>query len=304
MKQAYIERSFYGANSRLIEKINETIDKYRAYWPLSVRQVYYQLVAANVIPNVEKSYDRVGDVCNLGRLAGLIDWAAIEDRNRDVKDRGHWLTGASVVQSAADSFHRDLWADQEVRPFVIVEKAALAGVLGGICHEWDVPLLAARGYPSVSIVRELVRDMFVPAFEQGQKVLILHLGDHDPSGLDMTRDLQERISLFVCGEDMNAYDDGDFEIKRLALNMDQIKRLKPPPNPAKQTDSRFEAYRKKFGDQSWELDALEPSYLVKLVRDALEKIVDVDLKQSVVAETERIRGKIQATATRFLRQGV
>jgi hypothetical protein len=85
--------------------------------------------------------------------------------------------------------------------------------------------------------------------EAGQDVVVLHLGDHDPSGLDMTRDLRDRLSL---------YSRAAVDVQRVALNMDQVGVFNPPPNFAKESDKRFEAYRRQYGDQCWELDALPP----------------------------------------------
>lgn len=274
MKQQYKEIALRGSSMRMIELINTIIDTYQMQgYVLSVRQLYYQLVARDLIPNTEQSYKRTASIINDGRLAGLIDWDAIEDRNRDIEMRTRWESASSIINACADSFHMDLWEGQANRVFVIVEKAALAGVLSRVCRTYDVPLLAARGYPSVSIVREMVREHFAPTiFEQCP--VILHFGDHDPSGIDMTRDLRERIELFA----QEYIDDGGFEpdVQRIALTMKQVDEKKPPPNPAKTTDSRFEDYMRKFGHESWELDALEPAYLADLVQQHIVANIDND----------------------------
>ncbi len=272
MKLAYQDFKFRNDTLRTIQYINQIIDTYQKQgFVLSVRQLYYQLVARDYVPNTIQSYKRIAQYVNDGRLAGLIDWNAIEDRNRDVVKRSAWASGAQILKGAARSFHMDLWEGQESRIFVVVEKAALSGVLDSVCHQYDVPLLAARGYPSVSILRDMSLGHIVTALNEGQNVTVLHLGDHDPSGIDMTRDLTERYSLFV-----NRHYDGNrhFQVKRIALNMDQVEEKNPPPNPAKTTDSRFDDYRKQFGSDSWELDALEPSYLQSLVRAEVETLID------------------------------
>jgi hypothetical protein len=107
-------------------------------------------------------------------------------------------------------------------------------------------------------------DMF-GALEAGQDVVVLHLGDHDPSGLDMTRDLRDRLSL---------YSRAAVDVQRVALNVDQVAAFQPPPNPAKESDKRFEAYRRQYGDQCWELDALPPKELARLTREAIEEHID------------------------------
>lgn len=265
MREQYKEFSFRSDTLVLIDIMNAVINDYmRQGFVLTVRQLYYQLVQAGHIPNTERSYKRITGVVNDARLAGLMDWDAIEDRTREFISRSHWNSGSEILQTCADSFHMDMWENQDVRVFVIVEKEALAGVLEQACHRWDVPLLAARGYPSGTVLREFVEQRILPT---GQNAIILHLGDHDPSGIDMSRDLEERLNLFSRG-------DCDILFHRIALNMQQIDELKPPPNPAKSTDSRFKDYRRKFGSESWELDALQPAYLTRLINENVSQYVD------------------------------
>lgn len=258
MKQHYLDFNFRQDTLYLIDFMNKICDDYIAQgYVLTVRQLYYQLVAKAVIENTEKSYKRITGIVNDARLAGLMDWSAIEDRTRSFVERNHWSSTSSIVRACAEQYYVDMWANQSVRPFVIVEKEALAGVLERVCNDLDVPLLAARGYPSGTVLREFAVDKLIPAQRRDlQKVVVFHLGDHDPSGIDMSRDLSERLSMF-CGFDLR--------VKRIALTMEQIEELNPPPNPAKTTDSRFRDYMRKFGNESWELDALPPSYLSNLV---------------------------------------
>lgn len=292
MKQQYKEINLRADTVRLIEFMNRMIDSYMQQgFKLSVRQLYYQLVARDIVENTERSYKRIASIINDGRLAGLMDWDAIEDRNRDIEMVTRWTGGSHIVQAAADSFHMDMWSNQERRVFVIVEKAALAGVLSGICRQYDIPLLAARGYPSVSIVREMVLDHISPAIDCGQFPVVLHLGDHDPSGIDMTRDLRERIQLFA--------EDDQWALERIALTMAQIDEKSPPPNPAKTTDARFNDYRRKYGSESWELDALEPSYLVNLVDGKVSRHLDREKWELRSAEVEAVRERLQESADRF-----
>lgn len=294
MKYAYKDMKFRKDTLKLIELINSIIATYqRQGFVLSVRQLYYQLVARALIENTEKSYKRIASVINDGRVGGLIDWDAIEDRGRDIELRTRWFSGSQIVRAAADGYHMDMWVGQEARVFVIVEKAALAGVLSGICRQYDVPLLAARGYPSVSVVREMVMDHFRPAIKRDQTITILHLGDHDPSGIDMTRDLDERIGMFLENDQFEA------SVNRIALTMPQIEEKNPPPNPAKTTDSRFDDYMRKFGHESWELDALEPSFLVELVRGQIEHQIDWPTWNDRREYVENIRTKLTKVADEF-----
>jgi hypothetical protein len=283
-REQYIEKRFSENSLRLIGVIDNIITDYMGQgYVLTVRQAYYQLVARGVIPNTERSYKSITGLVNDARLAGLLDWDGIEDRTRAFVRRGRWSSGAQIVQACIDGYHEDVWGQQDHRVFVIVEKEALVGVLEGLCNQLDVPLLAARGYPSGTVLREFANSDILR--NPDQQMVILHLGDHDPSGIDMTRDLRERIALF-SGH-------GEIEFKRIALNMPQIEEVKPPENPAKTTDSRFADYRKRFGESSWELDALTPDYLTKLVRKNVEKYIDTarwaESAQAIADVKERLQ---------------
>ncbi len=143
----------------------------------------------------------------------------------------------------------------------MVEKQALEGVIEPICRILDIPFTANKGYSSSSALYGGGK-RFQAHWEAGKKCFIISLGDHDPSGIDMTRDVLDRINLFrwrgrerTSGS--NLYE--DVAVNRVALNMDQIRTLRPPKNPAKLTDSRATGYIAKYGPSSWELDAIEPN---------------------------------------------
>lgn len=266
MKEQYRDINFRQATLEMIATMNAIIIEYLAGgYVLTVRQLFYQLVSRDIIPNTEKSYKYVARTINDARIAGLIDWDAIEDRTRSFDARSRWTHPQEILSASARQYHTDPWETQDYRLFLIVEKEALSGVFQRVCRNYDVPLLAARGYPSVSVVREFVESQVLPS---AQQVIVLHFGDHDPSGIDMTRDLEDRLLMFCRG------DNNLFEIHRLALNLDQVRKHKPPPNPAKQTDTRFRDYKNKFGTKSWELDALNPDILSNLAEDAIRSYID------------------------------
>jgi hypothetical protein len=268
-KVCFIPKEFRRSSLELIHFMNDLIGSYqRQGYVLTVRQLYYQLVARDVISNDLNSYKRVAAMINDAKLAGLIDWDAIEDRTRDFIVRSSWHSVSSILDACVSSFHMNMWQDQSNQVYVIVEKEALVGVLERTCKEYDVPLLAARGYPSSSVLYDFAKN-HITRKPHWKSHTIIHLGDHDPSGLDMTRDLSERINLLAGGSHHIA-------IERIALNFDQIEELKPPKNPAKDSDSRFDAYRKKFGTSSWELDALSPEFLNNLVSSKIEEFIDYD----------------------------
>lgn len=283
MRELYKEITFKTKTLQQIDRINGIIEEYLdAGYTLTVRQLYYQLVARDIIPNNEKSYKQTTSIVNDARIAGLIDWDAIEDRTRSFEQRSRWNKPQDILTASAKQYHTDPWATQDKRLFLVVEKEALVGVFERVCHEFDVPLLAARGYPSASVVRDFAKR----EIEQNddKEVVILHFGDHDPSGIDMTRDLDERFDMFGWH--------GDFTLKRMALNLDQIEELKPPPNPAKTTDARFVKYRQRFGDKSWELDALPPTVLSDMARKEILSHVNVKAWDKWSAGVEKARKKM------------
>lgn len=260
-KIAYITKRFNAKARARIEQANQIIAEYQAAgFDLTLRQLYYQFVARDLIPNTMKSYKALGGVINDARLAGLIDWEAIEDRTRSLRKRSHWDDPSGVIESAASSYGLNLWEDQDERVEVWIEKDALVGVIERVCTELDVPYFSCRGYTSQSELWRAARRQI----GYGKPVTVIHLGDHDPSGKDMTRDIQDRLRLFGA----------DATIERIALNMDQVRKWKLPPNPAKITDSRFAAYEAEFGAESWELDALDPKKIETMIRNAVEAHLD------------------------------
>lgn len=293
-KVCYTPKNFNAANQALIDYMNVVVRDYQHQgYDLTVRQLYYQLVARDVIPNNLQEYKRIASIINDAKLAGQMDWDAIVDRTREFITQPHWRNGAEIVEACVNSYNQDRWADQDVRVFCIVEKEALVGVLDRTCRKYDVPLLAARGYPSGTVLRAFAEERLLPAVHDDKVIVILHLGDHDPSGIDMTRDLQDRLSMFTYGMV------GGGEIRRIALTMDQVEEVRPPENPAKLTDSRVGEYRKRFGSSSWELDALSPSYLNDLLEENITAQIDEDAWDSTQDRVDDVKARLADMAAQF-----
>lgn len=296
---------------------------------LTLRQLYYQFVARGLIANSDKSYKRLGEIINRARMAGWLDWSSIEDRTRNLAGLSHWDSPGAVVRSAAHSYHRDLWADQPVRIEIWVEKEALAGVIQRAANAWDLDYFSCRGYVSQS-EQWRAGQRIHNYIRGGQRVVILHLGDHDPSGIDMTRDIKDRITHFICVDEQEYPPDVDtdlhdfytdvfdamnesylgadpydletyvlpFEVRRIALNWDQIQQYSPPPNPAKITDSRSGEYIRRFGRESWELDALDPATLRALIDEHVSAEVDLVKYEAARDEQEAQREGLEQLAAR------
>lgn len=264
-KIVYNVKKFTPAHRKIINKANEFLEDFaKGGFQVTLRTLYYKFVKSNLIPNTEQDYKRLGRIVGEARLAGLIDWEHLEDRMRNLDRLSSWASPQESLTWLSRIFHIDMWKDQPYRPEVWIEKDALSGIIRGVCEENDVPFFCCRGYTSLS---EMWRaSMRLRSHEKGgQKPHIIHLGDHDPSGMDMSRDIEERLT-----RTFNAR----CTFRRVALNIDQIEAFKCPPNPAKVTDARFKKYKEEFGEKSWELDALEPPTIRQLIEEQINAIRD------------------------------
>jgi hypothetical protein len=277
MKHAYVPHTFSRSSLAIVQFANVIIEEYQDQgFTLTLRQLYYQFVSRDRLDNTQREYKRLGKIVNDARLAGAIDWDAIVDRGRNLIQVNAWDRPEDIVHASAQRYKIDLWAPQPNYVEVWIEKEALAGVFDEVCRRHRVPLFPCKGYTSQSEMRTAGHYRLRPQSRR-KEVTILHFGDHDPSGIDMTRDIADRLSMFA-GTPVN--------VQRLALNRDQIDRYGPPPNPAKITDSRFAGYVRDHGVQSWELDALDPKILSELVSDNVVQYLDMDLWRETVAVEE------------------
>lgn len=270
-----------------IQQANEIAAEYgRQGFSLTLRQLYYRFVARDLIPNTMRSYKNLGTAINTARYAGLFDWSLITDRTRNATggDSGY-TPGHPEEVINPNVYHVTQWEGQRERVEVWVEKDALIDVVQQGAGTLRAVTFSCRGYTSSSEIwgaAQRIESYFND--RSVERVTILHLGDHDPSGIDMTRDIGDRVMEFIEGDGFNA---SRVRIKRIALNMDQIEQYNPPPNPAKETDSRFAGYTSIYGDESWELDALEPNVLVSLIRDEIRPLIDAekwDARRLIAAE--------------------
>lgn len=262
------------ASEAKVHMANKIIQEYEEQgYILTLRQLYYQFVARGLIENTEREYKNLGTLVTKGRMAGMISWNAIEDRLRSILYQGrkdHYVQedDNELVTNLPGYVRFDYWANQPNYVEVWVEKEALGNVIERACSPLQVPYMSCKGYMSASAQWRAGR-RFLEAHDEGKDCHLIHLGDHDPSGIDMTRDNNERVDLF--SETM-----GGVNVNRIALNMDQIEEFDPPPNPAKESDSRAAGYVQKYGTTSWELDALEPSYIETIITNEINDLIDPD----------------------------
>ncbi len=270
----------------LIDQAKLILDEYsKAGYSLTLRQLYYQFVSRDILPqrwadkitgstNNMGSYKNIGTLIAKARIGGLLDWNSIEDRTRYLRGMTRYKDGSEALKKTAKNFHMDWWEEQSYRAEVWVEKEALIDVVAQAADEKDCRYFACKGYTSLS-------EMWVAAqrlariADNGQVPVILHLGDHDPSGVDMSRDIEDRLRMFMNEDEYDYTGLGSKLIfERIALNMDQIQAMSPPPNPAKITDSRAAAYISKYGSDSWELDAIPPQDLNTIILGAIDGYID------------------------------
>lgn len=282
--EEFIPKNFQGKSLLIVEQANTIIAEYQAAgFTLTLRQLYYQFVARGLLANKQQNYDKLGAIVSDARLAGLIDWDAIEDRTRFLRGHTTYASPADAISKLHSRYRIDMWQHQARRVEVWIEKDALLGVIEDVCSRWDVNYFACRGYASQSELYGAGKRIQYRREDEGQDTLVLHFGDHDPSGMDMTRDNCDRLSLFAGGY---------VEVRRLALNMPQVQQYNPPPNPTKLTDSRANGYIADFGHECWELDALEPQVIAKIIEDEVRSVLDIKLWNAAVKKFDADRAQL------------
>jgi len=287
VKQRYISQQLQPVRLEVIRQADEILTEYMdAGLVMTLRQLYYQFVSRGLLPNTKKDYKRLGEIVSVGRLTGHLDWDAIEDRGRVAQSTPDWSSIKSIMDVAVRQFRLPRWANQTDYVEIWVEKDALAGVLEPMCSEFHVTLMVNKGYSSSSAMRASAARFMQNG--RGKRIHLGYLGDHDPSGEDMVRDIAERLAVFGVKR---------LTVEKIGLTMDQIREFNPPPNPAKTTDSRFDAYQEKFGDESWEVDALDPRTLQRLVRSYLARFRDDSKLREVLDEEDRQKRQV----ARFVR---
>jgi hypothetical protein len=276
--ETFIAKRFNAEHETIIERAVEMLEElHRDGYEVTLRSLYYYFIAEERwFPNTIQSYKRFGDIIGCARLAGRIDWDLINDNVRKVEELARWSSPEHIMESVVSAYREDLWDGQEVRVHVRIEKDAQIGVVRPVCERWRVPFLACRGNSSLSEMYRAGKKLEEESWA-GLRSVILYLGDHDPSGIDMTRDNNVRLSLFSGSE---------VEVRRIALNRDQIDELHLPGNPAKLTDSRAGlrkdgsiipgSYIDLHGYESWEMDALRPRYIDDLIEREIGQFIDMD----------------------------
>ena len=278
----------------LITHAKSVIRQYSGGTRLTVRQIYYRLVAKQLIPNSTGSYRSVKEALVHARRGGLIPYQDIEDRTRAI----HQPSGEDEYEPAAyfNAYYSHLkaldqkydlprWWGQPKKVMVLVEKQALSAIFQSVTDECGVDLVVCRGYPSLTLLWEISQRL-EDADDYTEEFQLLYFGDFDPSGADIER---------ATGDSLTDDFDLSFDIERVAITMDQIKLYNIPPAPAKTTDSRTAGFIADTG-VAWqvELDAIEPVVLQGLIEDAIEGLFDDDIYDDIrQAELDIRRKKVK-----------
>jgi hypothetical protein len=281
--EAFIPKKFTKAHEWVIRQANQIIAEYLGQgYTLTLRQIHYQFVARDLYENTQANYKRLGNILDAARKAGLVDWDAIEDRTRGLRRISVWDGPERALERIRESFKLDPWDEQPVlrRIEVWVEKDAAVGIVQPTCDALRLPYFSCRGYSSSSGLYEAGKRL--EAFKRaGYETMILYLGDHDPSGVQMTEVSQERVDMYARHQ---------IDFRRIALTMPQIGEFKPPPNFVKETDSRTKWYMDRFEtEECWELDALAPSIVDSIIRAQVEPLIDREAWDKTLATEEEHR---------------
>lgn len=313
MKEQFISKRFNIKSQKLLSKIVFIVEQYAADgYDLSLRQLFYLLAGTGAIEKTQKNYKNLGNLVSDARLAGLIDWDMIRDRGRIPSIPGHSEDIPRIIRSIKNQFKVDMWARQNAYVEVFVEKQSLENVLEPLCWELDIAFSSNKGYSSSSAYYDASK-RYVAAADAGKCLHVVYLGDHDPSGVDMSRDVDDRLTLFVestitgwifndakLGEELSMIDPRPHEIHRVALNMDQVRSMHLQSSPAKVDDTRIGDYFRRFGTyDTWELAAVEPRSMVAIVREAVEALIDPEIWDEDKAREEKGRAELERFASTY-----
>lgn len=284
--ELFIPKKFSKAHEWVIRQANKIIEEYLAQgYTLTLRQVHYQFVARDLYENTQANYKRLGNILDAARKAGLVDWEAIEDRTRILRRVDVWDGPEKALERIRDNFKLDPWDEQPTlrRVEVWVEKDAAVGIVQPTCDDLRVPYFSCRGYSSSSGLYDAGKRL-AAYHAAGYETVVLYLGDHDPSGVQMTEVSEDRVNMYARHQ---------IDFRRIALTLPQIEEHNPPPNFVKETDSRTKWYIDRFETEDcWELDALSPKTVDQIIRDQIEPLIDREAWDKTLATEEEHRSTL------------
>ena len=250
-----------GMAQRSLDLIKAMYTVTEAAQPITGRGIGYKLFASGLIPSMERAeMQRVYRLLKEAREQGRIPWAWIVDETRELERVSTWANPAAYARAVARSYRRDFWDQQPVRVMVVSEKGTVRGLLRPVLDHFAVGFQVMHGFSSATIVYDISRD------DDGRPLIILYVGDFDPSGMYMSeKDLPNRFSK---------YDGNHVTTRRIALTRKQVKGLPSFPAADKRKDPRYKWFRSNYGDRCWELDAMDPNDLRVCVERAIVALIE------------------------------
>ena len=255
----------------LLEQVQEIIRGYD--FALTLRQIYYQLVARQIIPNQQKYYMKLSRLCVTGRDEGILPEDAFADRLRKVDKPSSWIDLNEFMESVRKSYCKDKWQDQDSYLEIWTEKDALRSVLTEITYPYDINLMVVRGQVSRTAIYEAY-ERYYEAQRNAKDCYLYYAGDFDPSGLSIYHSLVKRISDYgEAGEDIT--------FERIALTPEQIEEYDLPSDPGKQADPNYKRFVAEYGNNVVELDSLPPDALRGVVMNCIASHIDPQILEEV-----------------------
>lgn len=242
--------------------------------PMTLRSLFYRCVSAGFLSNSQQEYKRLGSVMTRLREARQVPFAWIVDHVRATLKPSSWSGLADFGDTVRRAYRKDLWAGMPHHIEVFVEKDAIAGTIQPVTAEYDVALQVCRGYASLSFVGEIAEQWK----EIEKPVYAYYVGDFDPSGFDIERDLKEKLKR---------YSGREFYWSRLAVRDEDFALHDLIALPVKASDNRARNFRAAHGDACAEVDALPPTELRARVRSAIEGHIEQD-RWEKLQRTERL----------------
>lgn len=267
-----------GDAKALLDAVGVVLAAFRAQLPLTIRQIFYRLVATTGFPKSEKAYRRLAEILNRARRGGLIPWNAIRDDGFHRPGNLGWDGPDDVLSSIGDTLGRftlDRQTGQDRRVVVWCEAGGMVPQLANVCRVFSVPVYSSGGFDSVTVKHDLASE-----FAAMGNVLVFHIGDHDPSGVHVFGSLDADIRAFLDAMG------GRAEFVRLAVTPDQIDEHDLPTSPPKTTD------RRTFEGDTVQAEALPPDVLADVVRDAIDGALDAEIFQAAVEMESAARKRL------------
>jgi hypothetical protein len=272
--------SRHDKTARLIEQAATILAEHH---PMTVRQIYYQLVSRQVIENSRSAYQAVSKAMVAARRENLVPWEYIEDRLRQPRHVSMWSDLADFAETAAAAYRRDVWNKQSTYIEVWLEKDALSGIFEDALRSYGVTLNVGRGFDGWDSIHNAA-ERFNAYETSGQEIVVLYFGDFDPSGEDMVRSLRERL----------ADQASEPKIIKCALTLEDIQRYNLPTDFTKTTDTRRAAFVRRWGDVSVELDALPLQVLRSRIVEEVESLIDLKALHRVQRQESKDRQRLVA----------